>query len=127
MTVARVDPPLPSTAPDFVHVTLDSSGSYKDVPMDQLYTIFLDAHGRWTENDGCRAQGAQVRNAVLCFETLTALFELPLSSVGWISVLYVISISLSLQMIGRNPTLARPTTETEGVSTQKEVIDNVVG
>ena len=74
VTIARVDPPLPSTPPGFVHVTLDSSGSYKDVQNDQLYSFRLDAHHPWTENDGSRAQGAQVRNAILCFEPLTALF-----------------------------------------------------
>ena len=42
MTVARVEKSLPSTAPGFVHVILDSSGSYKDVPMDQLYSFRLD-------------------------------------------------------------------------------------
>ena len=42
VTVARVEKSLPSTAPGFVHVILDSSGSYKDVPMDQLYSFRLD-------------------------------------------------------------------------------------
>ena len=45
VTVARLEPPLPSTSPGFVHVTLDSSGSYKDVPMDQLYSLrCVDPH-----------------------------------------------------------------------------------
>ena len=74
VTIARVNPPPPITSPGFVHVILDSSGLCKDVPIDQLYSFRLDAHGPWNENDGSRPQGAPVRNAILCFEPLTALF-----------------------------------------------------
>ena len=66
VTVARVDPPLPSTAPGFVHVTLDSAGSYKDVPMDQLYTICLGAHIPWTGGSGAHARIAPVQSARPC-------------------------------------------------------------
>ena len=45
VTVARLEPPLPSTSTGFFHVTLDSSGSYKEVPMDQLYSLrCVDPH-----------------------------------------------------------------------------------
>ena len=51
VTVARLEPPLPSTSPDFFHVTLDSSGSYNDVPMDKLYSLrFVDPHSSCTAN-----------------------------------------------------------------------------
>ena len=76
VTVAKVELPLPSTAPGFVHVTLDSSGSCKDVPIEQLYSFRLDAHEFLTENVESRAQVAPVRNAVRCYELLTALFLL---------------------------------------------------
>ena len=66
VTVARVDHPLPSTAPGFVHVTLDSAGSYKDVPMDQLYTICLGAHIPWTGGSGAHARIAPVQSARPC-------------------------------------------------------------
>ena len=67
VTVARVEPPLPSTAPGFFHVTLESSGLCKDVPMDQLYSLRLDTNDLLTENVGAGAQVAPVRNAVRCF------------------------------------------------------------
>ena len=80
VTVARVEPPLPSTAPGFFHVTLDSSGLCKDVPMDQLYSVRVDTNDLLTENVGAGAQVAPVRNAVRCFEPLYALFLLLLFS-----------------------------------------------
>ena len=66
VTVARVDPPLPSTAPGFVHVTLDSAGSYKDVPMNQLYSILLDAHIPWTGDSGAHERAAPVQSTIPC-------------------------------------------------------------
>ena len=122
VTVARLEPPRPSTSPGFFHVTLDSSGSYKDVPMDQLYSFCLDAYDLLTENDGARAQVAPVRNAVRCIEPLTALFLLFLVFAGWVSVLYVISMFLSLQIIGRIPPVALPIAEPQGVLTQNKLI-----
>ena len=64
VSIARLEPPLPSTSPGFFHVTVDSSGSYKDVPMDQLYSFRLDACDLLTENDRARVQVAPVRNAI---------------------------------------------------------------
>ena len=67
VTVARVDPPLPSTAPGFVHVTLDSAGSpYKDVPMNQLYSILLDADIPWTGDSGADERAAPVQSTIPC-------------------------------------------------------------
>ena len=60
VTVGRVETPLPSTAPGFIHVTLDSSGSYKDVPVDQLYSFRLDPHVSWTGDSGSSVQVAPV-------------------------------------------------------------------
>ena len=117
MTVAKVELPLPSTAPGLFHVTLDSSGLCKDVPMDQLYSFRLDAHDLLTENVGARAQVAPVRNAIRCCEPLTALFYCI-----FFSILHLISVFLSLQMIGRVPQLARPIAESEGVPKNELII-----
>ena len=90
--------------------------------MDQLYSFCLDAYDLLTENDGARAQVAPVRNAVRCIEPLTALFLLFLVFAGWVSVLYVISMFLSLQIIGRIPPVALPIVEAQGVPTQNKLI-----
>ena len=66
MTVAKVELPLPGTAPGIIHVTLDCSGLCKDVPMDQLYSFRLDAHDL-TENVEARAHVAPV-GAIRCCE-----------------------------------------------------------
>ena len=39
VTVARVDPALSTTPPGFVHVTLTSDGSWKDVPLNDLFSL----------------------------------------------------------------------------------------
>ena len=39
VTVARIDPALSTTPPGFVHVTLTSDGSWKDVPFIDLYSL----------------------------------------------------------------------------------------
>ena len=39
VTVARVDPPLASTQPGFVHVTVDVNGSCKDVTLGDLFAL----------------------------------------------------------------------------------------
>ena len=39
VTVARVDPPIASTQPGFVHVTVDVDGSCKDVTLEDLFAL----------------------------------------------------------------------------------------
>ena len=39
VTVARVDPVLESTPPGFFHVTLTMDGSWKDVPLKDLFIL----------------------------------------------------------------------------------------
>jgi len=34
-----VDPALPTTPPDFVHVTLTMDGSWKDAPLSDLFSL----------------------------------------------------------------------------------------
>ena len=94
VTVARVELPLPRTPPGFFHVTLDSFGLCKDVPMDQLYSIRLDAYDLLTENDEARAQVAPVRNAARCVEAWSVLFIFFLFSAGLVSDLYVYVIRI---------------------------------
>ena len=110
MTVGRVETPLPSTAPGFIHVTIDSSGSYKDVPVDQLYSFRLDPHVSWTGDSGSSVQVAPVgrRDSVPSYIFLF-----------WAFVLNSISIFLSLQMIGRIPPPAQPfLAQFEGMATK---------
>ena len=120
MTVAKVELPLPSTAPGFFHVTLDSSGLCKDVPMDQLYSFRLDAHDLLTENVGARAQVAPVRNAIRCCEPLTALFY----CIFFLHPAFG-QCFMSLQMIGRIPQLAQPIAESEGVPKNELIITSL--
>ena len=109
MTVGRVETPLPSTAPGFIHVTLDSSGSCKDVPVDQLYSFRLDPHVSWTGDSGSSVQVAPVGRR----DSVPSYFFL-----FWPFVLNSISIFLSLQMIGRIPPPAQPfLAQFEGMAT----------
>ena len=94
VTVARVELPLPRTPPGFFHVTLDSFGLCKDVPMDQLYSIRLDAYDLLNENEEARAHFAPVRNAARRVEAWTVQFILFLFSAGLVSVLYVYVIGI---------------------------------
>ena len=111
VTVARLEPPLPSTSPGFFHVTLDSSGSYKDVPMDQLYSLHcVDPHNSCTADSRAQRVAPVVGTipCLLCFFWFCYL------------VLDAISIFSFLQMIGRTTPPSQPIiAQIEGVATKQ--------